>query len=181
MFETSWLSYFVTRVSGQNPSFSVNALVNLTNLMSFNASNFLLPGRIPNLFGDKLILLQVLDLRSSSIVGPIPLSLGNSSNLTSLYLSNNRITGLIPSSLGQLSKLLYLDLSQNLLAGSIHLEFSSLGNLLSSIPAQLGDLGSLVELDVGMNYLSGSLSSYLGGLRSLQNFESLSHSLKVYA
>ncbi|KAK6928354.1 Leucine-rich repeat [Dillenia turbinata] len=147
-----------TRVGSQNPSFSVDALMNLTNLMS------------------------------SSVVGPIPLSVGNSSNLTSLYLSNNRITSLIPSSLGQLSKLPYLDLSQNLLAGSIPLEFSSLGNLSlldlssnflygsiptgigalpklqvlnlsnnnfrSSIPAQLGDLGSLVELDVGMNDLS---------------------------
>ncbi|KAK6940523.1 hypothetical protein RJ641_030054 [Dillenia turbinata] len=88
-----------TRVGSQNPSFSIDALVNLTNLMSFNASNFLLPGQILDLFGDKLILLQVLDLMSSSVVGPIPLSLGNSNNLTSLYLSNNIIIGLIPSSL----------------------------------------------------------------------------------
>ncbi|KAK6927803.1 hypothetical protein RJ641_006394 [Dillenia turbinata] len=98
-FRVSLEASFQTHVGSQNPSFSIDSLVNLTNLMSFNASNFLLPGQIPDLFGDKLMLLQVLDLRSSSVVGPIPLSLGNSSNLTSLYLPNNRITGLIPSSL----------------------------------------------------------------------------------
>ncbi|KAK6916580.1 FAE1/Type III polyketide synthase-like protein [Dillenia turbinata] len=166
-----------TRVGSQNPSFSVDALVNLTNLMSFNASNFLLPGQIPDFFGDKLLLLQVLDLSSSSVVGPIPLSLGNSSHLTSLYLSNNRITGLIPSSLGQLSKLLYLDLSQNLLAGSIPLEFSFLGNLslldLSSnflyglIPTGIGALPKLQVLNLSNNDFRSSIPAQLGDLGSL--------------
>ncbi|KAK6916578.1 Serine-threonine/tyrosine-protein kinase, catalytic domain [Dillenia turbinata] len=166
-----------TRVGSQNPSFSVDALVNLTNLMSFNASNFLLPGQIPDLFGDKLLLLQVLDLRSSSVVGPIPLSLGTSSNLTSLYLSDNSITGLIPPSLGQSSKLLYLDLSQNSLTGSIPLEFSSLGNLslldLSSnflsglIPPGIGALPKLQVLNLSNNSFTSSIPAQLGDLGSL--------------
>ncbi|KAK6946240.1 Serine-threonine/tyrosine-protein kinase, catalytic domain [Dillenia turbinata] len=166
-----------TRVGSQNPSFSVDALVNLTNLMSFNASNFLLPGQIPDLFGDKLLLLQGLDLRSCSVVGPIPLSLGNASNLISLYLSNNSITGLIPSSLGQLSKLLYLDLSQNSLTGSITLEFSSLGNLSlldlssnflsGSIPPGIGALPKLQVLNLSNNSFTSSIPAQLGDLGSL--------------
>ncbi|KAF3594375.1 hypothetical protein DY000_02028154 [Brassica cretica] len=51
-----------TRVGNQNPQFSVDSLVSLTRLASFNASRFSLPGPIPVLLGSSLLTLRVLDL-----------------------------------------------------------------------------------------------------------------------
>ncbi|KAE8100193.1 hypothetical protein FH972_018118 [Carpinus fangiana] len=119
--------------------------------------------------------LQLLDLWYCSVEGAIPSSLGNLTNLTSLYLSHNNLTGQIPGSLGQLLSLSVLDLSRNSLEGLIPLSYLSLGNLsildiLSSrIPSQLGDLSSLVDLDLSFNTLTGSLLEDLRGLRNLQS------------
>lgn len=143
-----------TRVGAQNPQFAVDALVNLTRLKSFNASRFLLPGSIPDWFGQRLVSLQVLDLRSCSIRNPIPGTLGNLTNLTTLYLGGNSLMGIIPSSLGQLVQLSVLDLSSNLLTGSIPESFASLGNL--------------TRLDISSNALSGSIPLGIGRLLKLQ-------------
>lgn len=167
-----------TRIGSQNPRFSVDALRNLTLLSSFNASNFALPGSIPEWLGLQVAALQVLDLRSCSIGGAIPATLGNLSSLGALYLSDNNLTGVIPSSLSQLFGLTVLDLSKNALMGSIPpgvgtlsgLRFLNLSqnNLSSSIPAQLGDLSSLVDLDLGFNSLSGLVPVDLRGLRNVR-------------
>ncbi|KAK7845478.1 putative lrr receptor-like serine/threonine-protein kinase, partial [Quercus suber] len=101
-----------------NQQFTVDSLANLTSLVSFNAYGFLLPGPIPDWFGQRLNALQVLDLRSSLVTVSIPLSLGGLSTLRYLYLSGNNLTGSISSSLGNLSELLILDLSRNSLTGS---------------------------------------------------------------
>ncbi|MCD7467227.1 hypothetical protein HAX54_004552 [Datura stramonium] len=131
-----------TTIGQENPQFSVDALRNLTFLESFNASNFALPGPIPEWFGFGVASsLQILDLRFCSIIGPIPSSLGKLGNLTILYLSNNGITGPLPLSLGQLSSLAVLDLSHNSLAGSI--------------PTSFGSLGNLILLDMSSNFLTG--------------------------
>ncbi|KAM2479180.1 hypothetical protein PS1_002946 [Malus domestica] len=143
-----------TRLGSRNPQFSVNALANLTLLHSFNASNFLLPGSIPDWFGQQLVSLQVLDLTDCSVTGSIPLSLGNSANLTALYLSHNNLTGTIPATLSQLLGLLVLDLSRNRLTGSI--------------PTSFGNLGNLSVIDISRNYLSGSIPPAIGTLLKLQ-------------
>ncbi|KAM1790515.1 hypothetical protein ACFX11_034765 [Malus domestica] len=143
-----------TRLGSRNPQFSVNALANITLLQSFNASSFLLPGSIPDWFGQQLMSLQVLDLTACSMIGAIPLSLGNSTNLTALYLSYNNLTGTIPASLSQLLGLSVVDLSQNRLTGSI--------------PTSFGNLGNLSVLDISGNYLSGSISPGIGTLLKLQ-------------
>lgn len=137
-----------------SPRFAVDALANLTSLISFNASGFLLPGSIPDWFGQSLVALQMLDLRSSSIVGSIPSSIGNLSNLTALYLSGNSLTGIIPSAIGQLSQLSVLDLSRNLLTGSI--------------PPFISFLNNLTQLELASNFLSGPILLSLGTLNSLQ-------------
>ncbi|XP_058215258.1 probable LRR receptor-like serine/threonine-protein kinase At2g16250 isoform X1 [Rhododendron vialii] len=167
-----------TRIGSRNPQFSVDALARLPLLSSFNASGFLLPGSIPGWFGQQLVALQGLDLRSCSVIGPIPPSLGNLTSLDILYLSGNSLTGVIPSSLGQLSRLSVLDLSRNSLTGAIPpaigtlsiLQVLSLSNnsLSSSVPSQLGNLSSLVDLDLSSNSLSGSIPVELRGLRSLR-------------
>ncbi|XP_070020847.1 probable LRR receptor-like serine/threonine-protein kinase At2g16250 [Nicotiana sylvestris] len=144
-----------TRIGEQNPQFLIDSLQNLTLLESFNASNFALPGSIPEWFGYRVSSsLQILDLRFCSITGLIPLSFGNLRNLTMLYLSNNGLTGTVPLSLGRLSSLAVLDLSQNSLFGSI--------------PASIGSLGNLILLDLSSNNLSGAIPPSIWTLPKLQ-------------
>lgn len=166
-----------TRLGRRNPQFAVDALANFTLLTSFNASNFMLPGPFPNWFGQRLRSLQVIDLRSCSVIGIIPLSLGNLTKLTSLYLSNNNLTGTIPASLGRLSRLSVLDLSQNILNGSVPPSFSNLDNLSvldissnslsGSIPLGIGALSKLQSLNLSSNNLSSSVPAQLGDLLNL--------------
>ncbi|KAG9130361.1 hypothetical protein Leryth_004356 [Lithospermum erythrorhizon] len=149
----------------------------MTDLVSFNASNFALPGNIPDWFGLRLTSLQVLDLRSCGISGNIPFTFGNLSNLSTLYLSDNKLSGSVPLSLGQLSRLSVLDLAKNSLTGDIPESFSSLGNLtlldMSSnflpgeIPPGIGKLALLKRLNLSRNSLSSSIPSQLGDLGSL--------------
>ncbi|XWS21057.1 hypothetical protein CRYUN_Cryun30bG0022700 [Craigia yunnanensis] len=145
-----------TRLGRLNPRFNVDSLVNLTRLVSFNASGFPLPGSIPDWFGNQLVTLEVLDLRSCNVAGSIPDSLGNLSRLTSLYLSNNDLAGSIPAALGQLRNLKFFDLSVNSLTGSI--------------PSSFGFLGNIERLELASNYLSGSIPPGLGSLHGLQLF-----------
>ncbi|XP_071930739.1 probable LRR receptor-like serine/threonine-protein kinase At2g16250 isoform X3 [Coffea arabica] len=176
-----------TRIGSQNPQFSVDALRNFTFLASFNASNFALPGAIPQWFGFALASLQVLDLRSCSIGGSIPASFGNLSSLTSLYLSGNTITGVVPSTLGNLLRLEVLDLSQNSLTGIIPPTFSGLRNLtlldMSSnyltggIPPGIGSLARLKFVNFSGNSLSSSIPAQLGDLSGLVDLDLGSNSL----
>lgn len=170
-----------TRIGRQNPQFSVNALANLTLLSSFNASNFLLPGPIPDWFGFQMAALQVLDLSSCSVNGAIPSSLGNLTNLTTLYLSHNNLTGQIPVSLGQLLGLSVLNLSRNSFTSSIPSSFASLrnlsvldlsvNNLSGSIPSDIGALVKLQYLNLSSNGLSSSIPRQLGNLSSLVDLD----------
>ncbi|GER50361.1 leucine-rich repeat protein kinase family protein [Striga asiatica] len=132
-----------TRRGRQNPRFSINALRNLTRLSTFNASNFALPGPIPDWLGLQLDALQVLDLRSCSINGSLPATIGNLSGLVELYLSHNNLTGVIPSSLARLTSLNVLHLSQNMLSGQL--------------PDELWSLPELQYLDVSVNNFTGTL------------------------
>ncbi|KAL3639179.1 hypothetical protein CASFOL_017086 [Castilleja foliolosa] len=167
-----------TSLAKRNPQFAIDSLPSFTFLSSFNSSGFLLPGPIPKWLGHGLSNLEVLDLRSSSITGSIPSSIGSLSRLNYFYLSNNSITGNMPTSLGNLVKLSVLDLSQNLLTGQIPKEIISLkknltkldlsSNFLSGlIPAEFGSFSSLVLLNLSNNSLSGSIPVELGKLSRL--------------
>lgn len=170
-----------TRLGKQNPQFAVDSLANFTRLISFNASKFLLPGSIPDWFGQRLLTLQVLDLRTCNVTGVIPSSIGNLTNLSSLYLSDNSLTGQIPSTLGQLLSLSVLDLSKNFLTGSILSSFVSLRNLTSldissnnltgSIPPGIGSLSQLRSLNLSNNGLTSSIPAQLGDLGSLVDLD----------
>ncbi|KAK4276583.1 hypothetical protein QN277_014713 [Acacia crassicarpa] len=143
-----------TRFRRRNPSFAVDSLANFTLLESFEASGFLLNGSIPDWFGQRLTTLQKLDLRSCSLTGLIPSSLGNLSSLKVLILADNSLTGRISSTLGELSSLSVLNLSGNSLTGLMSNSFSSLVNL--------------TVLDLSANFLSGSVPAYLGNLNRLK-------------
>ncbi|OWM87258.1 hypothetical protein CDL15_Pgr019305 [Punica granatum] len=170
-----------TRISALNPQFSVDALANLTSLTAFNASRFLLPGRIPDLFGQQLVSLEVLDLRSCSVIGVVPSSLGGLTNLSVLYLAGNNLTGAIPPIFGRLFRLSALNLSGNTLNGSFPPSFASLKNLSTldissnslsgSIPLGIGTLSRLQYLNLSRNNLSGVIPPQLGDLRSLVDLD----------
>ncbi|XP_010548054.1 PREDICTED: probable LRR receptor-like serine/threonine-protein kinase At2g16250 [Tarenaya hassleriana] len=166
-----------TRTGKQNPKFAVDPLLNLTQLVSFNASRVSLLGPIPDWFGIRLRTLQVLDLSSCSVTGLIPASLGNLTRLMALNLSGNRLTGSVPISLGQLTDLSELDLSRNSLTGLLPLLFGSLQNLshldvssnylTGSIPPEVGMLSKLVYLNFSNNSFSNSIPPQLGNLTNL--------------
>ncbi|KAE8679867.1 hypothetical protein F3Y22_tig00111393pilonHSYRG00032 [Hibiscus syriacus] len=145
-----------TRVGRLNPGFNVDSLVHLTPLVSFNASGFPLPGSILDWFGNRLVNLEVLNLRSCNISGSIPGTLGNLSRLTSLYLHNNNLAGSIPATLEKLRNLKILDLSINSRNGLI--------------PSSIGSFGNIERLELASNYLSGLIPPSLGSLRGLQVF-----------
>ena len=64
--------------------------------------------------------LELLNLNSNQLNGPIPLSLGNNMQyLIALNVSDNSLQGSFPSSFSSLTKLQFLDLSYNSLTGSI--------------------------------------------------------------
>ncbi|KAL8230844.1 hypothetical protein R6Q57_000621 [Mikania cordata] len=170
-----------TRVGRLNPRFAIDSLVNCTQLVSFNSSGFSLPGSIPDWLGQNLSALQVLDLRSSSVSGPIPQSIGSLNQLNRLLLSDNSITGIIPDSLGQLSALSSLNLSRNMLTGSIPSSFSALSNLeildlasnflSGSIPPEFGSLSGLQYLNLSNNSLASSVPTQLANLSQLVDLD----------
>ncbi|CAL9750494.1 unnamed protein product [Musa acuminata subsp. burmannicoides] len=181
-----------TRLGRQNPRFAVDGLRNLTQLRSFNATGFALPGPIPDWFGRDLApTFAVLVLRDASVLGSIPDSLSGAAGLTVLVLARNAITGSIPPTLGLLGNLTVLDLSRNVLSGPIPTSFGALANLsyldLSSnflsgpVPLALGTIRDLKTLILGNNSLTGSIAAQLGDLSSLTvldlSFNSLAGSL----
>ncbi len=119
-----------------------------------------------------------LSLNDNNLQGPIPVELGQLSNLKELYLYGNQLTGTIPSELGQLSNLTWLELQRNQLTGTMPSELGLLANLetlwienntlTGEIPPELGHLTNLTELDLGRNQLSGNIPSELGQLANLE-------------
>jgi RHS repeat-associated protein len=95
-----------------------------------------------------------LSLPSNNLVGTIPSSIANLSQLTSIYMQGNSISGSIPTEIGSLSKLTLLYLYTNKLTGTI--------------PASLGNLKNLVYLYLLRNTLTGSIPSELSGMTALQ-------------
>ncbi len=108
-----------------------------------------LPDSLPDLSN-----LRYLDLSGNYLTG-IPASLGSSPSLTHLILDDNDLSGSIPTSLGSLATLQWIDLNDNDLTGSI--------------PASLGSLTALRFLNLNVNQLTGSLPASLSSLSNLEH------------
>nr|GEV21237.1 leucine-rich repeat protein [Tanacetum cinerariifolium] len=130
--------------------------------------------------------LVYLDLNNCSLIGVLPVSIGNlSDQLSFLSLQDNRLFGSLPSSIGpipnaigNLSLLTQLYLDYNKLEGHIPSSFwnckelNGLGlrynRLAGKIPEQLLQLPSLTHfLDLSYNTLSGSIPSQIKDLKML--------------
>ncbi|WP_223789276.1 leucine-rich repeat domain-containing protein [Marinicella meishanensis] len=132
----------------------------LTQLMFFDVVGSQLVGPIPNSAGQWSDLTYLRFTGNDFLNGPIPDSLGNLSNLEYMDLSNNALEGEIPGTLGQLANLEYLNLSTNRLTGTL--------------PDEFINLTALDELIIRENYLAAdeegnalipaSLQSWFDGL-----------------
>ncbi|XP_011092238.1 probable leucine-rich repeat receptor-like protein kinase At5g49770 isoform X1 [Sesamum indicum] len=88
--------------------------------------------------------LETLDLSyNKGMTGPLPSSIGNLQELSSLILVGCGFSGPIPSSIGSLQQLVYLSLNSNKFVGEI--------------PPSIGNLSNLYWLDLADNKLSGTI------------------------
>ncbi|KAL6609763.1 hypothetical protein ACP70R_039732 [Stipagrostis hirtigluma subsp. patula] len=115
--------------------------------LSFNIG---LGGPVPASIGN-LAQLTTLILAGCSFTGGIPQELGNLLQLSFLALNSNKFTGSIPASLGLLSNLYWLDLADNQLSGSIPVSSST-------TPVGLDLLTKTKHFHFNKNKLSGTLT-----------------------
>ena len=96
-----------------------------------------------------------MNLQANQLVGAIPESLGNLSNLFVLSLEGNDLIGSIPDTIGSLTRLFFIDLGSN--------------NLTGSIPAAISNMDNLFNLQLDNNQLSGEIPAEIMGLSNLQS------------
>ncbi|GAB4847690.1 protein kinase super [Ancistrocladus abbreviatus] len=150
----------------------------LTSLESLDLSSNNISGQIPSgICQNGKTNLKELYLPNNILLGTIPATLGNCSQLVSLDLSFNYLTGTIPSSLGSLSQLKDLIVWMNQLNGEIPQELmyvKSLENLIldynqltGTIPSGLSNCTNLSWISLSSNNLGGPIPSWFGGLDKL--------------
>ena len=116
-------------------------------------SGYQFTGPIPMELG-QLSQLRRLSLGGNQLTGPIPMELGQLSQLELLHLGSNQLTSEIPAELGRLSQLKWLHLDDNQLTGPI--------------PTELGQLSDLRQLHLDDNQLAGTIPVELGRLSRLE-------------
>lgn len=135
-------------------------ITNLTELVRLNLNdNRLTIGNttdsLPNGWS-KMQKLEVLNLSSNILGGPVNAELGTLSSLRILNLSLNFFSKKLPSALGNLPNIRQILLNQNEITGSV--------------PASFGQMNTLEELILSQNQLSGTLPDQIGNLTNLRVF-----------
>ncbi|MEQ9305748.1 MAG: leucine-rich repeat domain-containing protein, partial [Marinoscillum sp.] len=111
-----------------------------------------LVGTLPASIGD-LTDLTYLDLVGNELTGTIPEEVYHLSNLAELWLGDNQLTGVISTSIGGLTNLTKLYLYLNELTGDI--------------PVEIGVLEKLTRLSLYGNELTGNIPPEIGNLTNL--------------
>jgi Leucine-rich repeat (LRR) protein len=114
----------------------------LMSMMLSSPSRHVLPSWLISMISSRYLLQIVLS--NNALMGEIPPSIGNSTNLGELDLSGNMLSGSIPSSIESLAELHVLSLQRNQLSGQIPVE-------------SLGRCTKLIRLDLSSNRFTGSL------------------------
>ncbi|KAF2320670.1 hypothetical protein GH714_029920 [Hevea brasiliensis] len=142
-----------------------NWIVNIRTLVFVGISSSGLYGRIPLGFSE-LPNLKSLDLNSNENLSASASQLfwGSRRKIEEIDFSINKLHGKLPASLGNTTSLIYLDLSNNVVKGGIPSSIER-NSLQGPIPHSFGNLKCLSELRLETNKLSGSLPDSLG-LRS---------------
>ncbi|CAN6275501.1 unnamed protein product [Urochloa humidicola] len=107
------------------------------------------------------------------LTGPIPASIGNLSELSSLGLYSNQLSGSIPSTLGNIPALCYLSPSLNNLEGNLTNFMSSLSNCRKLEVLDIGDNSFTGELPEQMGNMSTKLDTFLAGYNMLTVMQNL--------
>lgn len=128
-----------------------------------------------------------INLSSNKLIGSIPESFGQLSNLRKLYLNTNTVYGSIPRSFANLTSLTDLNLSSNTLTGSFPEVFFNLthintinlsyNSLAGQIPDKFDSFTSLTDLDLSYNQFSGSVPATI--LNNLFNCDISFNSNKI--
>ncbi|XP_043695358.1 probable LRR receptor-like serine/threonine-protein kinase At3g47570 [Telopea speciosissima] len=96
-----------------------------------------------------------LDLSSNSLVGSLPVEIGNLKSLSTIDISKNKLSGEIPYSIGDCNSLEHLYMGGNFFEGTI--------------PQSLTLLKGLLDLDLSHNNLSGNIPKDLQNLLALRS------------
>ena len=117
-------------------------------------------------------------MRVNSFSGQIPSSIGNLTQLSEQYLSQNKL-GAIPASIANCQNLQLLEISQNNLSGSIppqvvglspltQLANFSQNSLTGCLLVEVGKLIHINTLDISKNNLFGEIPKAIGDCQSLE-------------
>ncbi|CAI9090619.1 OLC1v1025436C1 [Oldenlandia corymbosa var. corymbosa] len=125
--------------------------------------------------------LKLLDLEQMGLIGRIPSSIGECSQLQSLYMGFNSLTGVIPKQIGELKGLEVLALGRNWLEGAIPEEIGNLSmlqivdfgqnNLTGVIPEEMGKLSNLQQINFHLNKLTGSIPVDIFNISTLMSID----------
>ncbi|KAM0937965.1 putative protein kinase RLK-Pelle-LRR-XI-1 family [Dioscorea sansibarensis] len=132
-------------------------------LRVLNLYSNLLSGTIPGSIAGLTELTELRLALNPFDRGPIPLEIGNLTNLVYIWLTYTNLAGEIPASVGNLLRLKHLDLSNNDIDGPI--------------PESIGRLRSVEQIELYANRISGKLPGSLGNLTALRQFDASENAL----
>lgn len=106
-----------------------------------------------------LLFTETLIVPENDLMGGLPDTIGELTNLVSLDYTNNFLSGTLPTSLGSLTSLMDLSASLNMQNGTI--------------PTQIGNLTSIINIFLDSNNLVGPIPTEIGNLVTLCKRNSL--------
>ncbi|KAK9138641.1 hypothetical protein Sjap_009235 [Stephania japonica] len=149
-----------------------------SNYLELYAPNNNIQGIIPTNISKLIPNLQLLVMKSNSLEGEIPSSLGDLQYLVILDLSLNSLIGEIPENLANVFSLGLLNLTGNCLSGQLFPKVSNASSMVflslagnhftGDIPTSLLNMQSLKLLDIRDNNITGALPNWIGDMKSLK-------------